>query len=279
MRLLITGGSGFFGSRIGEAYQGICPGHDEMDIIDRESVEEAFEKIKPDIVVHCAAASDVGWCGRNPEESWKMNVEGTENIARACGKRGVKLISCSSDQVYFGNGQKEAHKETEELFPANEYGRQKLEAERRSFLYCKDSIILRLSWMYDTEKRMEKEHGNFMLAFMEAVKEGKAMSYPVHDYRGITDVRLAVDNLEKVFELPAGIYNYGSENNYSSYETVYRLLEKSGLQHGQLSKNEEAFAADPRNIRMDMGKLREHGIEFPDTLNRLAEVFIQSFFL
>ncbi len=273
MRLLVTGGSGFFGSRIGKAYQGICPGHGEMDIVDRISVEEAFERIKPDIAVHCAAASDVGWCGRNPEESWKMNVEGTENMARACGKRGIKLIYCSSDQVYFGGSQTEAHKETEELFPANEYGKQKIEAERRCFLYCKDSVILRLSWMYDTAKRLEKEHGNFMLTFMEAVREGKAISYPVHDYRGITDVRLAVDNMAKVFKLPAGIYNYGSENGYSAYETVYRLLEKAGLSVELLSKNEEAFAAHPRNIRMDMGKLREYGIEFPDTLTQLAAVF------
>ena len=273
MRLLVTGGSGFLGSRIAKAYQGISPGHEEMDILDWKSIETAFEKIRPEMVVHCAAASDVGWCGQNQEKSWRMNVEGTENIARACGKWKAGLIFCSSDQVYFGSGVREAHKESEELDPSNEYGRQKLEAEKRCLAYCKNSIVLRLSWMYDTVKRMEKEHGNFMLALMDAVKHGERMAYPVYDYRGITDVRLVVENLEKVFALPSGIYNYGSENGYNTYETVYRLLKEAGLSTKQLEKNEDAFASSPRNIRMDMGKLREHHIDFPDTLSRLISIF------
>ena len=275
MKLLVTGGSGFFGSRIGKAYQGICPGHGEMDILDRKSIEMAFERIKPEMVVHCAAVSDVGWCGQNPEKSWQINVEGTENIARVCGKWGARLIYCSSDQVYLGSSEKNAHKESEKLVPANEYGRQKLEAEKRCFAYCEDSVALRLSWMYDMEKQQEKEHGNFMLTLMEAVASGREMAYPVYDYRGITDVRLAVENMEKVFGLPSGIYNYGSENSYNTYETVYRLLGNVGLPVERLEKNMEAFADSPRNIRMDMGKLKAQGIEFPDTLTRLASVFVK----
>lgn len=308
MKLLVTGGSGFLGSRIVKAcqdgyrerhrdecryarrggerdnreeelsglfsgkYSVYAPEHNEMDILDSNSIEAVFEKIRPEAVVHCAAASDVGWCGQYQEESWRMNVEGTENMAKACDRWKAKLLYCSSDQVYFGSRIRDAHKETEGLNPANEYGRQKLEAEKRCLAYCEDSVILRLSWMYDTARIGNKEHGNFMQTFLQAVKNGEKMAYPVYDYRGITDVSLVVKNLEKALALPSGVYNYGSENNYSTYETVYRLLKKTGLSAEKLEKNEEAFAAAPRNLRMNMEKLQESGILFPETLEQLIAV-------
>ena len=82
--------------------------------------------------------------------------------------------------------------------------------------------------MYDSERLLEKEHGNFLTAFLQAVAEEREMVYPIYDYRGITDVRLVVENLEKVFKLPGGVYNFGLENDYNIYETVHRLLKKLG---------------------------------------------------
>lgn len=275
-RLLVTGATGFLGSRIVRAYEKNCqiyaPGHGEMDICDMASVKAYMEKVRPRAAVHCAAASDTGWCQEHPAESWRINVEGTEHMARACRDLGTRLIFCSSDQIYFGSAGMQPHREDEEVNPAGEYGRQKLEAEKRCMEFSPDSVCLRLCWMYDSERLLEKEHGNFLTAFLQALREGREMSYPVYDYRGITDVRLVVEKLSQAFLLPGGVYNFGSENEYNTYETVRRLLEGLGYPTEKLKKNETAFAGNPRDIRIHMGKAEKFGIEFPKTLEQLLSI-------
>ena len=273
-RILITGSSGFLGSRIVRYYQGrykvFAPSHEEMDITQPESVAAYMKMVSPDMVIHCAAASDVGWCQKNPEHSREMNVKGTEHVAMACRESGAKLVYCSSDQVYFGSEKKEPHAESEVLKPANEYGRQKLEAEKLCLSYGRENVALRLSWMYDIEKAEEKEHGNFFLTLAETITQGKAFVCPVYDYRGITDVRLVVTYLEQVFSLPGGVYNYGSEQTYNTYEMAVRLFQECGLPQELLKENKTAFSGNPRNIRMSMDKAGGYGIRFPDTLDQLA---------
>ena len=85
-KLLITGGSGFMGGRIAayykDKYQVFAPKHEEMEITNEESVAAYFEQVKPDLVVHCAAISDVGTCEKDPDLAWQVNVEASVRIAR-----------------------------------------------------------------------------------------------------------------------------------------------------------------------------------------------------
>lgn len=275
-RMLVTGASGFLGKRIVQEYavryRILAPSHEKLDLNRPEKVQRFLEKNRPQLVIHCAAVSDTGWCQEHPQESWRINVEGTENLAKACANVGSKLIYCSSDQVYSWNGVSGPHSEEEPVQPVWEYGKQKVEAERRCQEICPDSVGLRLCWMYDRNQMSNREHGNFLIAFFQALREGKAMSYPIHDFRGITDVRLVVEKLEQTFSLPGGIYNFGSESSCSMYETVRQILSAAGISTDRLSPNEAAFAENPRDIRVRMTKAEQFGISFPDTAKRLAEV-------
>ena len=80
-RMLITGGTGFLGSRVAEyfknTYELSVPTRQEMDITDAAAVERTFQAFRPDVVIHCAAMSDTGRCQREPELSWAWNVEGS----------------------------------------------------------------------------------------------------------------------------------------------------------------------------------------------------------
>ena len=176
-----------------------------------------------------------------------------------------------SDQVYFGSTCPGPHREVEDLTPANVYGDQKWRAEQQVLAILPDAVCLRLSWMY-ARCSCPGEHGHFWTALTAALEdESKTISWPVHDCRGLTDVEYVVSNLEKALDLPGGIWNFGSENEKNTYATVKTALEEAGLRSAlmRLRPNEEAFAGDPRDISMDMGRLRAAGINFPTTAQGL----------
>jgi len=273
-KILITGANGFLGRRAAEYYKKnntvLTPSHAEMDITDETGVRIFFENIRPDIVIHCAAISDTGVCEKNPRLSRNVNLTGSEHIAKAAGAVHAKCLMCSSDQVYFGSAKPGAHTEDETLSPANVYGRHKLAAEESCLGLNPDCVMLRLTWMYDPVSKSETEHSDFMRTLLAALREGKDLLYPVHDLRGITYVWDVIENMEKAFALPGGVYNFGSENDRNPYNTVLEVFRRLELNTERLKRNEEAFRSNPRNISMSTEKIGRYGISFPSTLDGLT---------
>lgn len=275
MKMAVIGSGGFLGSRIAACYAGkwklFTPTHAELDITDRESVARYLEDIRPDVIIQCAAVSDTGACQREPERSRRINVDGSVNVAEAAGCLGIKCILCSSDQVYFGSSVESPHREDEILTPANEYGRQKLEMERRCLEADPDCVLLRLSWMYDGVRR-PGEHGSFMDTLLSALKDRRELSFPIHDRRGITHAREVAGNLEKTFRLPGGVYNFGSGNEKNAYEMVKTVLEQTCPDAlPLLRENTQAFAEKPRNLSMNGEKAGGRGIWFRDTADGISQ--------
>ena len=105
MKIMVTGAGGFVGSRLaayyGKKYDVWGVTHKDLDLTDEAAVFKTVENYRPDVLLHCAAVSDVAECSKKPELSHAVNVLGTEYLAKACGKTGTKLVMCSSDQVYF----------------------------------------------------------------------------------------------------------------------------------------------------------------------------------
>lgn len=273
-KLLITGASGFLGSRIAEyfreKYDIITPSHNEMDITDETSVEQIFAKYKPDIVIHCAAQSNVAYCEEHPDETWKINVDGSVIIAKAALKHNTKCIMCSSDQVYFGSKINEVHSESEDLTPFNQYGKQKLSAEKMCLEINKDTVMLRLPWMYDVNTKSDKEHSDFIRTIIPKLRTGEIIEYPIYDIRGITNVCEIISNLEQTFLLPGGVYNYGSTNNKNTYETVKTALELANIDSSIIKPNGKAFADNHRNISMCTNKINSYRIYFTETAKGIA---------
>jgi dTDP-4-dehydrorhamnose reductase len=285
-KILITGAAGFLGSRVVDFYRGnyevYAPAHGELDITDAKAAVQVAGRFQPDIIIHCAAISDVGQCEREPEKSWDINVTGSINIAKAAKGISAACILCSSDQVYFGAGPARAHygeeglcpahshREEEELCPANVYGREKLKAEQECLEANPDCVLLRLSWMYDAKVRKPGEHGDLFRTLLPQIRDEGGISFPVHDRRGITDIAEVVKNLEKTFRLPGGVYNFGSPNQKDTYHTFQEVFSGAGIDVGRLQKNEEAFRTNPRNLAMSQEKINRHGIFFSSTIEGLS---------
>lgn len=281
MKLLVTGGSGFLGRRVVAYFETLgwqvqAPGHRELDITDANALRAWFRENHPQAVIHTAAVSDTGACQREPEWSEAINVTGTLNLAACCRDYGAKLVICSSDQIYFGSPIPGPHREEDPVAPVNVYGLQKLRAEQGCLELLPETVCLRLSWMYARDSA-SGERGHFLSALKEALAdESKPLTWPVHDRRGITDAADVVENLPKALKLPGGIWNFGSANGNSTYETVRSVLEAADRQAAlaRLTPNLEAFAQNPRDISMDMTKLEAAGITFPTTGEAILRAII-----
>lgn len=271
-KMLITGTSGFLGSKVAAFYKGtyeiLAPSHSMMDITEEESVNRYFLEKRPDIVIHCAAISDTGTCEREKELSWKINVTGSENIAKAAKMVSAKCILCSSDQVYCASDSPCAHKEDETVYPSNTYGKEKLCAEANCLKINEESVHLRLAWMYDAKDEKFARRNDFAKQLRDSVRQSKELSFMASDKRGITDVWEVVKNIEKTLELPGGVYNFGAPNERSTYETAIEILKTLGYDTSLIHKTEQMRE---RNLTMSQEKVNAYNIYFTPTIERAVQ--------
>jgi len=129
MRILLTGGTGRLGRELVALLPGVvAPPRAEFDITRPDSVEAAFLRDRPEVVVHAAAYTDVAGAESQREACWRVNVEGTQNLVRAAWKHGAFFIHISTDYVF--EGTRGMYKEEDPLGPVrNYYALTKLAAE------------------------------------------------------------------------------------------------------------------------------------------------------
>lgn len=265
MKWLITGINGFLGARIARYYQGkhecITPDRRELDIRNKAECQRFLALHRPDYVIHTAAVSDVTECERNPDLSLAVNVLGTQNLAEACREVSGRLVLMSSDQVYLGGRTDAAHDEQEECRPVNVYGRHKLEAEQRVLDRLPDAVVLRLTWMYDLPAKELGTKPNFLTRLIAAAAGGPGVAFSPQEYRGITYVREVVENMENVFAVPGGIYNFGSTPAESTYALAQQVLAFLGQMPDKDMLNLQE-GLKPRNLAMNPQRLNQQNIYF-----------------
>ncbi len=273
--ILITGSSGFLGSRLAvylaKRYDLLLPTHSELNVSREDTVLAYMEEHRPKVVIHCAALSNTWYCEQHPEESHRVNVQGTVKMAKACKRIGAKFIFMSSDQVYNGTIASGPLREDCLLQPVNVYGRHKLEAEQRALLNLHESVGLRLTWMYDMPDSKMKLNSNILVNLQKASREGSVINVATHEYRGVTDVWEVVRNIEKVLNLPGGVYNFGSGNSLDSYSLFVETARLMGLGSAKdwIIPDYSRFCEQTRNLSMDCSLIGKYGIYFNDSIRGL----------
>ncbi len=179
MNVIVTGAGGLVGraTRLAFAAEGhrvTGLTHDDLDISDESAVREQIDSQSPDVVVNCAAWTDVDGCESDKERALKTNALGPELLALACRRLDALFITISTDYVF--DGEKDGfYTQRDQPNPQSIYGLSKLEGERRAQIAWARTIVVRSGYIFG-------EGGtNFLCTFLERARGG-------HHLKAINDM-------------------------------------------------------------------------------------------
>ena len=180
-KILVTGSGGTVGLYVASVFSKdklFLTTKQNLDITDKKSVFQVFEEIRPDVVIHLAAKTNVDDCEENSREAYLINALGTQNIAEACKKNHVTIVYISSLAVF--NGEKEYFTEEDKPKPVNVYGKTKLLGEKAIQKLVKNHIIIRTGWIVGGGMKEKK----FISYILQQAKQGKKEIRVVNDKFG-----------------------------------------------------------------------------------------------
>jgi dTDP-4-dehydrorhamnose reductase len=224
-RVLVTGGGGQLGREFALLLGGdaAAPGRAELDVADSGSVARAFERHRPELVLHTAAWTDVDGAEADPEGARHANEEGSRVVARAARAHGVALVGFSTDYVFAGDDPA-GYDERSPVGPRSVYGATKLAGERALREEHPEAFVVRTSWVFSPRGH------NFLLTMLRLGAEREELRV-VDDQVGCPTA--AADLARAVLELVAtcspGTYHLAGAGSTSWHGFASAIMEDAGL--------------------------------------------------
>jgi len=233
MRILVTGARGMLGADLCEilaaaghtplptdvrAGDGVYP----LDITDSAAVNALFGELRPDVVIHCAAYTNVDQAEREPDPAYRVNALGSWVIGAACGERDIPVAAISTDFVFDGT-KAGAYVEFDSPNPLGAYGASKLAGEQCIRQTARRHWIVRTSWLYGV-------HGKCFPDTILRAAETRPELKVIADQRGTpTFTRDLGAALLQIIQSPLyGIYHVANTGATTWYEFARRALELAG---------------------------------------------------
>lgn len=196
---------------------------EELDITDRAAVRAFAGELRPDLIVNCAAMTDVDGCETAPAAALRINALGPRNLASAAESCGAKFVQVSTDYVFDGSGGT-PRREWDACAPNTVYGKSKLLGERYAAESCRRCFVVRTAWLYGLSGK------NFVKTMRRLGASSRSVTV-VADQRGNpTNANdLAFHILKLALTEEYGIYHCTGGGECSWYEFAGRIMELSGL--------------------------------------------------
>ena len=275
--IVITGNRGQLGFDIekvcqdrGLEYLGIDI--NELDITDKNAVNEFFQSRNIDTFIHCAAFTAVDVAEDNPELCYRVNTEAVKYLVDACKKHDVKFIFISTDYVF--SGQKEGiYLPEDKTSPLSVYGKSKADSEAYIQENLEKYYIVRISWAFGLNGK------NFVRTMLRLGKEKQSISV-VSDQIGsptyTKDIAPLLVDMSQTDKY--GVYHATNEGYCSWADFTRYILERAGLTaevKDILTKDYPTKAARPMNSRLSKDKLEENGFSRLPSWQSAVERYLQ----
>ena len=231
-KILVTGCNGQLGRAVNKEYAGEAVEFVNTDVMDSETsaalditnldeVLKMVEAEKPDVIINCAAHTNVDACEKQWDSAYKINALGPRNLSIAAAKTGAKLIHVSTDYVFAGDGEK-PYTEFDAVNPKSAYGKTKLEGERFVQQFARKFFIVRTAWLYGEGKNFVRT----MLRLAESNDEVSVVCDQVGNPTSASELAKLIHYLEPTENY--GIFHGTCEGNCSWADFAQEIFRLAG---------------------------------------------------
>lgn len=239
MKILITGSNGQLGNELqkiistGKAEIGAVSKEiknaevfamdvDTLDITNLEQVKKVLNDVKPDVVINCAAATNVDGCEANQDLAFKINSLGPRNLAMVAEELGAKIVQVSTDYVFSGVGETPL-KESDLVAPVSAYGKTKVLGEEFVRDFSSKYYIVRTAWLYGYVGH------NFVYTMMKLGKDRDTLSVVNDQLGNPTHANdLAYHILKLIQTEEYGVYHCTGKGECSWFDFASEIMKLSG---------------------------------------------------
>lgn len=225
----------------------------EMDITNFIDLQSKIREEKPNLIINCAAYTDVDSCEIKREDAFLVNAIGPYNLAIIANAQNIKLCHISTDYVFDGYSQNE-YCEYDLCNPKSVYGKTKLQGENFIMQYCKQNYIIRTSWLYSIYGN------NFLTKIIKNTKNKKSIKVVNDQFGSPTSVTELVKVIARIIKTDNyGIYHCTGNGKCSWYDFACEIVRLLSIQCEIQSCNSEEFnslAPRPLNSYLDNLRLR-----------------------
>jgi dTDP-4-dehydrorhamnose reductase len=224
MRIVITGAKGQLGRSLIPAlssHQVIPLSRDELDVSQPGSSAHVA-RLKPDLVIHCAAWTNVDGCARDPGRAFGINAFGTQNVALGCQRAGAAMVYVSTNEVFDGRADEPYH-EFAPVNPINVYGQSKLAGEQIAARLVQHLYVVRTAWVF------ARQGNNFPLKILRVADEQGQLRVVTDE---VSSPTYAPDLAQAIAQLidtgHYGTFHFTNEGACSRYDYAVEVLRLTG---------------------------------------------------
>ncbi|MES2794999.1 MAG: NAD(P)-dependent oxidoreductase [Bacteroidota bacterium] len=249
-----------------------------MDIIDENRVREVIGEVKPDVIIHTAAMTNVDQCESERELCWEMNVNALKYLVKACESNGCFLVHLSTDFIF--DGEAGPYHENDQPNPISYYGESKLAAEEIILASSIKWSIARTVLVYGIVEDMSRT--NIILWVKKSLEDGKKINVVTDQFRTPTLAEDLAMGCWLIAEKEAtGIFNISGKDFLTPYEMAIKTADYFGLDKSLINPADSSTFSQPAKrpprtgfiIDKAVALLGYHPHSFDEGIKVVAEQF------